>query len=257
MRKGRILSMPYMNWFYISVSFLGIFFVLVLGLNPPHSSGDLPFRKPVIGLLFVLICTLGALASLSPKKCSTFPYYGSRSATIPHDLQRLSKGHHPACRQFTSHTIVLRGHVICAGCTGLLIGALLSILGAGSYFLLGAEVVNAHLFIILGIFGLMLGFAQFAFRGYIRSLMNVLFVVGALLVLIGADSLTQNFFIDLFVLVLTLFWILTRIASSKWDHNRVCQRCISIKKECELLSNSEPKGSQSRVVSSICDADRK
>ncbi|MEM3366039.1 MAG: hypothetical protein QXM93_06420 [Candidatus Methanomethyliaceae archaeon] len=239
MRRNYHSNMSYINWFYISVSFLGIFFVLVLGLNPPHSSGDLPFRKLIIGLSFVLICILGALASLFPKKCSTLVCYGSNSATTPHDPKKLSKGHHPACKQFTSHTIVLHGHVICAGCTGLFIGALLSILGAGSYFLLGAEVVNAHLFIVLGIFGLISGFAQFAFRGYFRSLMNVLFAVGALLVLIGADSLTQNFFIDLFVLAMILFWILTRIASSKWDHNRVCQRCISIKKECELLSNSK------------------
>ncbi|MEM3448671.1 MAG: hypothetical protein QXP38_07315 [Nitrososphaerota archaeon] len=243
MRRNYHSNMSYINWFYISVSFLGIFFVLVLGLNPPHSSGDLPFRKLIIGLSFVLICILGALASLFPKKCSTLVCYGSNSATTPHDPKKLSKGHHPACKQFTSHTIVLHGHVICAGCTGLFIGALLSILGAGSYFLLGAEVVNAHLFIVLGIFGLMLGFAQFAFRGYFRSLMSVFFVLGALLVLIGEDSLTQNFFIDLFVLAITLFWILTRIALSKRDHNRVCQRCISIKKGCELLSKSQPESS--------------
>ncbi|MCX8182760.1 MAG: hypothetical protein N3D12_06550 [Candidatus Methanomethyliaceae archaeon] len=224
-----------LNWVYISISLLGVLFVLMLGLNPPYSGGDFSLRKPVIGLSFALICVLGALAALFPKKCSTIPHYSSISAKTSQYFQGLSKGHHPVCKQFASHTIVLCGKVLCAGCTGLFIGALLSIVCAGSYFLLGLEGIHAQMSIFLGSFGLVLGFAQFAFRGFVRSLMNVFFVVGALMILIGVDSLVQNFFIDLFVLALTLFWILTRILLSQQDHNQVCRICISMKKECELF----------------------
>ncbi|HSQ53072.1 MAG TPA: hypothetical protein VLM82_01350, partial [Acidobacteriota bacterium] len=55
--------------YQLLMSFAGLFLVVLLTVFPPAATGDVPWRKPVIGSLFTVICILGILAVFSPNKC--------------------------------------------------------------------------------------------------------------------------------------------------------------------------------------------
>ena len=233
-RMIRMQTNRFLIRFYVTISLFGILIVLILALNPPLTGGDFPWRRPIIGASFASICLLGAFASLFPKRCTVLGHSVKTKNGSPRYPPAKSKGHHPDCEHFSSHIINVEGHALCAGCTGLFVGALMSLAGALSYFFLRSNIGGDSLAVALGSLGLILGFAQFALRGFLRSAMNVLFVVGAFLILMGMDQLAKNFFVDLFILAMIVFWILTRIELSRWEHDRVCKRCRYVKKECEL-----------------------
>jgi len=221
--------------FYLSVSLFGVFLVFVLALNPPMVYESFPWRKPVVGLSFSMICVLGIFAALFPQQCATSIHFGSseknfKSRWIP----ATSKGHHPYCKKFYSHVIKIRDRILCASCTGLLVGALLALTGTILYFFLGLSTNESLLSMSMGTVGIIMGFFQLKFGGFVRSILNVCFVVGSFLILAGIDRLVQSIIIDLFVTLLIIFWLFTRIQLSHWDHERTCNRCESLNKICEL-----------------------
>jgi uncharacterized membrane protein YfcA len=57
--------------------------------------------------------------------------------------------------------------------------------------------------------------------------MNVFFVLGAFLLLVGTDEIVESLFVDLFLTALILLWISTRIQLSQWDHRKICSNCES------------------------------
>jgi hypothetical protein len=81
------------------------------------------------------------------------------------------------------------------------------------------------LLVLLGSLGVGIGLFQFKFRSFVRLLMNVIFVLGALMVLIGIDMIVYSLFFDFFVICLIVFWLLTRILLSQLDHKIICSSC--------------------------------
>jgi hypothetical protein len=124
--------------------------------------------------------------------------------------------------------IQIKGHRLCAACTGLLLGALIALIGTALYFFGGGYIEGVGLWTaLIGAAGIALGFSQLKFRSFARLTLNVFFVLGAFLILVGIDELIESLFVDLFLVALIVFWILTRIQLSQWDHRRTCDSCIS------------------------------
>ena len=124
------------------------------------------------------------------------------------------------------------GRTLCAACTGLLLGALIALIGTAFLFFGGWPIGEVGLpAVLIGVIGTVLGFFQLKFRGFIRLVLNVFFVLGAFLILVGIDELTGSLFVDLFLVAFIVFWILTRIQLSQWDHWRICHDC---KSPCEV-----------------------
>lgn len=220
--------------FTISVSLFGLFTSLMLALCPPVIKESFLWRKPLIGLIFSLICVLGIFAAVFPRRCSgTFHFRKEeRNPTIGNAPPTALKGHHPDCGKFSAHVIHINKRRLCAACTGLSLGASIVLVGTAFYFF-GGWHVNEMSFpvVVIGVVGMLLGLLQLKFRGFIRLSLNTLFVLGAFLVLVGIDALVQSLFIDMFLIALIVFWILTRIMLSQWDHSRICQNCES---KCEV-----------------------
>ena len=224
-------------FFAIGISAFGLLTTLLLTLLPPAPVENLPWRKPLIGIMFIMICISGGVASLFPHKCSEHfdlrenkePITSSRDSN---DVHLTVKGHHPNCKEFSAHIIQTKRRTLCAACTGLLLGALIAILGAVLYFFLGLEFQSPdYLVTPIGLGCVVIGFFQLRFKGVVRSVLNALFVVGAYFVLAGMDMLSKNMFTDVYLIVLIFFWIYTRILLSQWDHARICRIC---KLNCEL-----------------------
>lgn len=217
--------------FSIGVSVFGILIVLLLALNPPITYEDFFWRKPLVGSMFSLICILGSFAALFPKQCSQVFHFRRGKMYFPSHRTNATS-HHPNCKRFSTHVIQINTRTLCAACTGLLTGAFVALIGIVFYFFGEWHIDEVSFPIVLtGLVWVALGFLQFKFRGFVRSILNALFVLGAFLILVGIDELTENLIIDLFLVALIVFWILTRIRISKWDHWRICGSCES---PCEV-----------------------
>jgi len=226
--------------FFISVSLFGLFATFMFTIYPPTIQLFFPWRKQIVGSLFVSICLLGIIAAFSPKKCSERFHSRKKGSATTSEIRNVNsqvslivfEGHHPNCTGYSAHVISLNGHVFCAACTGLILGAFAAIAGAALYFFIGLGFgTDASLTLLVGQVGVALGFFQFKFGGFTRLTLNAFFVFASMLILVGIDSLRGNVFVDLYVVVLIVFWLFTRIVISQWDHWRICHSC---KLSCEL-----------------------
>jgi hypothetical protein len=217
----------YILAFSISASAFGLFVALMVAFNPQTYNTDLFWRKPLIGLVFGLICILGIFAALFPKQCSGTSHFPRKDEDlVSHRINGTS--HHPSCNEYSTHLIRVRSFALCAACSGLFVGALIALAGTALYFFNVWHTMETGLSIVLiGEAAIILGFFQFKSEGFVRSAMNASFVVGAFLILAGIDGLTESVLIDLFMLLSIVSWILTRIQLSQWDHVRICNHCKS------------------------------
>jgi hypothetical protein len=220
--------------YLVLVSLTGLLIVFVLTIFPPAVTGDLSWRKPLIGSIFSLICVLGILAVFSPNKCLGILDIGKKNRTVGSDSSMLVshgtsnalQGHHPTCGKYDAHIFRVKHKVFCAACSGLLLGGLLALAGASVYFFGDWRVAeHSSLMVLLGVVGVSLGLFQFKFRSLVRLFVNTVFVLGTLFILIGIDKLVHSLFFDLFVVSLIVFWLFTRISLSQWDHERICSSC--------------------------------
>jgi MFS family permease len=229
------------------VSAFGFLTVLLLALYASPSVETVTWRKPVVGAIFAVICFLGIVGSLSPRKClETFGHkrgvYAVVSSPRASGLAVSIRGHHYDCGEFSSHTVRVNGHVLCAACTGLFLGGGGALLGTLLFFFSGLGVGQfGFLSVAVGVAAMIFGFLQVEFSGFARLILNVLFVLGAFLILAGLDALIGSLLVDLFSIVLTVFWIFTRILLSQWDHWRICRRCPLLC-EAHVTTSAVPAG---------------
>jgi hypothetical protein len=184
----------------------------------------------LIGSTFIVICAAGTAAALSPRKCSMSFDTHAPKATPTQESKVVSsvssKAHHPDCGRFSAHTIRLRGTSYCAACSGLVVGAFLAMAMVVAYFFLGLSIGGfSLLYLAIGPLGPLVGFIQFTFKGWVRAAANAFFVFGSSLIVIGMDQHIGNFLVDLYTMGLVVFWIMTRITISQWDHSRICLIC--------------------------------
>jgi len=168
------------------------------------------------------------LAVFYPGKCRMMfrkPNVSQEEGITPASSVQL-KGHHPDCEEFSANRLIIRGSVFCAACSGLLVGAIVSMawvvlfslgflnLGTGSFWvLLAGEVL------------MVVGLAQTKMKGYAKTAMNALFVVGTCISLIEVDLAGQSLLVDAYILGLIVFVLWFRILLSEWNNKRICVAC--------------------------------
>lgn len=220
--------------FVVGISLFGCLTTITLALYQRQVLESSVWRKPLIGSVFALTCTSGIIAVFYPRKCSETFYMQDALKPIDSGTKDTSfgqeyivlMGHHPSCGRFFAHTVHIGGRALCAACTGLLCGGIAAFAGTILYFFGGQNLGHMGLWAVLvGQVGILLGLVQFKFSGYARLTANAFFVFAAFLTLVGVDALVSNIFIDIYVVVLIVFWLWTRIAISQWDHRRICCGC--------------------------------
>jgi hypothetical protein len=216
--------------YQLLLSFAGLLLLIILAFFPPTVSANVSWRKPLVGSIFSLFCILGVLAVISPNACGNM--LGKKKEEKVSDSNKnetielpVLAGHHPTCGKFSAHIFVLGNQTFCAACIGLLIGGVATLDLCVLYFFGGIQITEYMSLVLLGSFGVGIGLFQFKFRSFARLLMNVIFVLGALLILIGTDVAVQSLFFDFFVICLIVFWLFTRISLSQVDHKIICSSC--------------------------------
>ena len=217
----------------ILFSVVGLIILPFLLFQSAKFEVNFPYSKFLVGSLYSLVCLLGIVAVFYPQKCqNTFAF--RQNATLESKSRTgegsdlIFKGHHPNCRKFDGNRIKICGFVFCSACLGLLIGAIFAMIGTMFYFFFGTPFPLANLGILLvGSGAMLLGLVQFVFRSYVKLIVNSLFVVGSLLMLISADLISGSLLIDLYVVGMIVFLLLTRIMLSEWNNRKICLECGS------------------------------
>jgi hypothetical protein len=194
-------------------------------------------QKQLSFIVFDAICVMGVFAGLAPAKCSTVLNFQKNSVkespvnrTIEAEGSKISlTGHHPSCDGFSSHILKLGDKNYCAGCAGLIIGSLLSLVGSIPFLLVDVRLGNVGSVIFwVGVVCVVCGLLQYNLRfraGLLHLLLNVVLVFGAFLLLVGVNALNYNLFLNLYLLMLIVYWIMTRIFLSRIEHKSICNNC--------------------------------
>jgi len=141
------------SWTYtlkitISISILGLAIVALLAANPP-SVQPVPWRMQMVSFIFGSLCILGVIAVFFPSMCSGMISPGREPENNERDIStrryasifgvKVVHGHHTLSKEFIDHEFQIGSKTFCAGCSGLLIGALVSVTGLFAYSTLNVE----------------------------------------------------------------------------------------------------------------------
>jgi hypothetical protein len=237
-------STNFASIFFLTFSFLGLIIIAMFANLSPPMQGDVSWRKPLVGTVFSIVCVLGILAGVFPSKCSgMFHFRKAKRGEFTRESTSLPKktlvfrGHHPDCENFGAYVFRIGERVFCAGCTGLILGAALSLLGVVPYFFLNLPFWSNYFLVFwIGFVGISCGLLQYHLFNWGKSSvhlsLNSFFVFGVFLLLVGVDAITQSLIVDSYLIGLSIFWLYTRILLSQLDHEKICTACHV--EECEF-----------------------
>jgi protein-S-isoprenylcysteine O-methyltransferase Ste14 len=203
--------------------FLGLLLLVVLGLlafSPSVPRIIFGAQTVVTGGLFILICAAGLVAAVAPGRLRGVGHGAKQKPGIV--------GHHPDCPEFSGHVLRVYGRALCAGCTGLAVGAILAILGGFLYFFGGFWVGDPSIVFYTGVLLVALGVIQhFIDIGspLFHMALNVVFVFGALMLTASVREMGTSFYVEAYLLASVLFWVAARVRVSQEEHVRVCSNC--------------------------------
>jgi len=233
--KNRVRNSRLASFALTTSSLICLLLIVALTLL---SKAPIPSSKQPAMSLFIVIDCLGAVAAVLPSRCSrvfhhrhTRPYSSAeKDERNPKGKPAILKGHHPTCRGFSTHVINVGDRTYCAGCSGLLIGALTAIAASIAYstavFRFEAEAISMFCFgSVMVLVGLLQYMKPFMMKGSIHFALNMSFVIGAFFLLVGVIEISGDLSIEMYLLAITLYWILIRILMSDREHERICAEC--------------------------------
>ena len=218
--------------FLVSVSIFGLLLSIFFVFYTSIIADGFAYRNLVVGSAFGAVCVLGIYAALFPSSCFTIPKFHKSNKNDKRALnihETALRAHHPFCENYATHILSIGSMKFCATCSGLLVGAILALLGTGLYFFGSLSIGNPAILVLTGAVGVTLGLLQAALPkssvGLTRFFASILFVFGTFLMLVSIDMSVKNTFIALFFVGLSILWILTKISLSQRDHRSTCSNC--------------------------------
>jgi protein-S-isoprenylcysteine O-methyltransferase Ste14 len=203
---------------------LGLGLLVLLGLLPLSPSVPkitIGSQDLVTGGLFILICVVGLFAAVAPWRLRGVGHGADRNPGLI--------GHHPDCPEFNGHVLSVYGGALCAGCTGLALGAVSAIVGGFLCFFggfgVGDPVTVFHTGALLVALGLVQHFIDMGSPLFHMAL-NVALVFGAFMLAASLRGIGASFFIEAYLLASILFWVAARVRVSQEEHVRVCSHCL-------------------------------
>jgi hypothetical protein len=227
MMRGRKKHSAYVA-FVLVVSIFGLVISTALLRNPFSSTAGFVYRRALIVLVYDLVCIAGILAVLFPIACSRVlgtrlslaeppERFGMRATEFLGVL--VVHGHHPSESELTKHELFFRGKSFCATCYGLLTGAVISLTTITAFAISGwsgwIDIYPAYLVYYIGVAAVITGLLHpliTKVAAKARFVLALMFVLGTSLMLLATDLLTANLMADLFVILLAVFWLLSRIS---------------------------------------------
>ena len=199
---------------------------LLAGLTYGYKTQSIPFQKEITAIAFVIICTMGGIAGIYPRKMSKI--FKQSEGGTRNEVGDGYSGHHPNCRHFFKHTLMIRSHRLCAGCTGLVIGAALGV-GFTLFIFSMKNTLLTEVIFWIGFALTMVGILQHVLdldNPIIHASLNAALVLGISMDRFAAESLNGGALVAVYTIALTLYLIIARIELSQNDHRLTCEDCM-------------------------------
>lgn len=218
-------------FYYLLLSFTAVVLIIIMIFSKPNASNSANFfDKFFVAGAFLASCIFGISIAIYPNW-----WRKNKQNTHISDIQtskksRLFQGHHPDCSMFRSHVIIIKNKARCAGCVGLLLGALISIFLMILYLTLPFRlpIVMYYILLILGILLLIFIYGEIMLlkrNMFFHILLNSLLVLSFFFITISVVELTENPVYGVLVVLLCFLWLDTRIHISNYRHQRICFSC--------------------------------
>jgi hypothetical protein len=243
MLKTKNLPMEPNLIFLIFVSLFGLVLSFVFVTISGGTPDGFDLRRPLVGSVFGTLCVLGAFAAIYPNACSKVFDYEKNLKPKDESEEKQGpniRGHHPTCRNYSAHILIVNSRILCSTCTGFSVGAIIALVGVGLFFF-GPFSFGTRPFIamIIGASAVSIGLLHSILPGFkvgfSRFIASAFFAVGAFLILASIEDALSNTSIDFFIVLLSVLWLITDTALSRWDHRRICSNCAL--QTCSANSN--------------------
>ncbi len=216
--------------FVLIVSAFGLIVSVSLVSSSDTSAVASGVRRSSIMLAYATVSSCGIVAVLFPSACSGI--LGTKKTLTKntetpaiHETRvfglRLVHCHHFGAEMGT-HELQIKGKSYCATCFGLLTGAIFSMVSVGIFATYGwpsrLDLSYAYGLYFLGVAGPTLGLILAHgshLRPRVRFALSAFFVVGTGFTLIATDTLTGSMTADVLVILLAVFWVLSRVSLSQ------------------------------------------
>jgi hypothetical protein len=229
---------PFNNVLYFLIlSIIASFLLLVLVFFSPSNETAIDILDRLfLGCLFVLICIFGITIAFHPRwyKRAFRIKEVEKSEKQIQKIKRNRRGHHPDCKEFRDHIIITKKKTLCAGCLGLSLGSIISIVLMISYIVLGSFSFNFMFFVLFGLILVFLVYLEMIFRiknSILHMMSNVIFIIGFLIITIGVFEITGSIIFSIFTIIILLLYLVTRIQISVYIHGSICNKC---KEKCKM-----------------------
>ena len=216
---------------YVILSIFALVLILILGFMSQPKNPTI-FDKLIVGSVFIFSILVGISLAIYPgwykKQKKNSNNFSKNSSTIQF------KGHHPNCDKYSNHIIVTKNKTYCAGCLGLIIGSIVTIILITFYLIFDFSKIDFHFFQIFGILLILVLFIIIIFHKrnpFIRIVSSTVFVISFFIIIISILDITGYLIYGLLTGLFSFLLITTRIHISKWLHKNICRNC---KKECKM-----------------------
>ena len=224
-------------FYYLLLSITAIILILITVIAKPITTITNNYiDKIFVTGIFFISCIFGISIAIHPN-------WWKKNKQNTNHLSNLKRpktskpfqGHHPDCYMFKNHILIIKNKTQCAGCLGLILGALTSIILIIFYliFPLKLSINYFYMFFILGIIILILVYIEILFLRRNKSvhiILNTLLILSFLSITISVLEITKNMIYSILTILLCFLWLDTRIHLSNQKHKDICKNCD---KECK------------------------
>ncbi|MDY6965587.1 MAG: hypothetical protein SVM80_06400 [Halobacteriota archaeon] len=222
--------------YYLMLSTIGVALIILMSRLAPQDTSTTTTIQTIdrllLGGIFITICIFGFSLAIRPNWISGLtkqPNHDPEKKGSQIKKRRI-QGHHPDCEQFEGHTIKINEKILCAGCTGLALGSIISIILMGAYVVLPGRIKPhiLHQLIILGMTFKILNFIETLIpmkNSLLHTISNIFLVIGFSFIVVGIFQQTGSTSYGIITVIISLLFLDTRIQISSWQHDKICRDC--------------------------------
>jgi hypothetical protein len=220
-----------MVFYYLLLSVIAAVLVLTMVLVRPIADTITFYEKLFVAIVFIASCLFGISLAIYPNWWRTKSHQINHASKVKEGkIKRSFQGHHPDCNTFKSHIIFIKNKPRCAGCLGLALGSLVSILLMALYLFLPYRlpIATSYILLMLGIFALLLVYGEIILNKrhtLLHIIINSLLVLSFLVITISVVEITKGPVYGILTILICFLWLDTRIHLSNQQHKNICASC--------------------------------
>ena len=100
--------------------------------------------KLIVGIVFIISLIFGITAAIKPA-------WYKKKKKEKKEITNKFTSHHPDCKRFKDHKITIKNKTYCAGCLGLIIGSIITIILIIYYLIFDIINFNNYFFLLTGL----------------------------------------------------------------------------------------------------------